>query len=87
MKPNRLRAEMGTSPNAVKAQFLCRKWDGDALKTSLAGTKHLEKLDHWKYSFDFERPEFRCGNQYLSAGKRTYVRFKNSDSWFIPPTF
>lgn len=74
MKPNRLRAEIGTSPNAVKAQFLCRSREGGALKTSLAGTKYLEKLDNWKHYFDFEGPDFSCGNQYFSAGKCTYVR-------------
>lgn len=76
MKPNRLRAEMGTSPNAVKAQFLCRSRDGGAFKTSLAGTKYLKILHHWKHFFDFEGPYFRCGNQYLSAGGCTYVRLE-----------
>lgn len=42
----------------------CAEADGGALKTSLAGTKYLEKLDHWKHFFDFEGPDFRCGNQY-----------------------
>lgn len=51
MKPNRLRAEIGTSP---KAQFLCRTRDEGASKISLAGTKHLEKLHHWKHFFVFE---------------------------------
>lgn len=76
MKPNRLRAEIGTSPNAVKAQFLRRNRDGGALKTPLAGTKYLEKLDHWKHFFGFQGPGFRCGNQYWSAGKCTYVRLE-----------
>lgn len=62
MKPNRLRTEIGTSPNTVEAQFLCRSKEGGALKTSLAGTKYLEKLDNWKHYFDFEGPDFSCGN-------------------------
>lgn len=69
-------SQKGTSPNAVKAQFLCRSRDEGALTTSLAGTKYLEKLDHWKHLFDIEGPDFRCGNQYLSAGKCTYVRLE-----------